>query len=238
MFWLYYYLTLAMPVISSLDVRENCARAQLVLFILIAIKKLKGEHLFIGLTTLYYVLSDWAWGGVNSTQLLIETPLIIAWALYLHMRPKLETKTYNPKTVHLAFYKGDHASFRMRLAELIDLPVTSVCLAWGDKAVRLKDGVFTEVPSSSITNSENYVLVDTGVKPSKEFKDNIITIVGAQRKEGIINSSCIETIEPCLKELGSEYIPSNWFEKLPSKYLRKVLKIKRASSSTHKRRNE
>ncbi len=224
---MYWYLTICIPAIESIALRIDCARVQLLIALLVASTKLKGEHLYIILVSIYYLISDMTWGGVTNTQLLIETPLLVGWAIYLHLRPEIETKTFSKDTVHLAFYKGEKASLAMRLAEIVDLPVLSVCLVYGDRALRIKDGVFTEVPSKSIVNSDNYVLIDTGCTPNEEFKRNIITIIGMKRKEGILRSSCLETIIPCLKALDERYVPLKWYEKLPSRYLRKILKLKR-----------
>lgn len=176
------------------------------------------HHIYAQIAALFfYTINDYSY--------LLETSLFCVMAVWIMMRPEVKTaKTINKDNILLVFYKGEKGSFIMNFFELFGLPVKSMCIIAGDKALFLKANkeTFQFGDSKKIFRKQDeYVIVDTGKPYTQEFVKTMEKHSITSAKKGLFRIRCIEGVSPLLEMIGPEFKPS-LIDNIPSIYLRKV----------------
>lgn len=136
----------------------------------------------------------------------------------------------NEENVILAFYKGEKGSFLMNFFSLFGLPVKSLCVIADNKCLRLRSekNCFSISDNyNAILNSGDYIIIDSGVKPSKKFMKTMASLNNSRAHIlGIkyLRMNCIYGISSLLTCLGDGYKP-NIIEYIPSIYLKKCIHL-------------
>ncbi len=161
---------------------------------------------------------------MSSLYYALESLVFIIWASWLMFRPEISTaKTINKKNILLAFYKGDKGSFIMNFFELVGLPVKSMCIIAGDKALYLKSnkGTFEFGSSEKIyRKSDDYVIIDTGKPYTKSYVEKMKKHENIVASKGMLRIRCIEAVSGLLSMIGSRYKPNTY---IPSLYLKAII---------------
>ena len=104
--------------------------------------------------------------------------------------------------------------------------VRSISVSAGDTALTLKSNktVFTIIDSNVLLkNSQDYIIVDTGVKHSPKFIEKMKTYTNIKAKKFGLRTRCIEAIAPLLSSIGLDFKPKSVFHTIPSVYLGQVV---------------
>jgi hypothetical protein len=189
-------------------------------------KPLKKHASCLVLLGVYGLLSqilDMVFNEVTAIYYLSESLLFFTWAMWLLFRPSYSTaKTINHDNILIAFYKGDNGSFIMNFFSLFGLPVKSMCIIAGDKALFLKRNKETfQFGSSEIVhkNSDNYVIIDSGVAYTQEYISKMKDHSNIVATRGGLRVQCIKAVSDLLSDIGEKFKPRT---NIPSLYLRHI----------------
>lgn len=198
-----------------------------VLYFSLLTHRAKSTVLLMLLYNLFTKTTDATLGDVSSVYYMIESLFFTSWCVWIMTRPEITTpKTINKDNILLAFYRGEKGSFTMHFFDLVGLPVKSMCIIAGEKCLRLKASRET----FQLTNSGNYFskdrdyyVVDTGVKYNDRFIAKMNECVNMKATKGFFRIRCIEAVSDLLAMIGEQYRPRGLLERIPSRYLYKVL---------------
>ena len=184
----------------------------------------KGNVLILlGFVDFYGYATDILMHNINAIYYFIESLIFFSFGMHVMLHADIKTaKTIDHDNILLAFYKGKKGSLIMRFFSLFGFPVKSMCILAGDKALYLKanNPKFVFGDSAAIhRKSENYVIIDTGVKYTGEFIYRMKKHKNIIAKKGMFRVRCIEAISDLLEMIGSEWKPKTY---IPSLYLRRV----------------
>ena len=189
----------------------------------------KSTVLLMILYNLFTHAADVILGDVSSVYYMIESLFFLSWAVCIMTRPEINTaKTINEENILLAFYKGEKGSFIMHFFDLVGLPVKSMCVIAGDNCLRLKSSKDTFQLTNSgkhFPKDKDYYVVDTGVKYDDKFIAKMNECVNIKATKGCFRIRCIEAVEELLGMISEGHRPIGLFERIPSRYLYKVLKL-------------
>ena len=188
-------------------------------------KRQKSCLILMGLYGVYSQIADILFSEVTSILYILESLAFFSWAVWLMLRPEIKTvNSINHTNILLAFYKGEKGSFAMNFFELFGLPVKSMCIIAGDKALYLKSNKRTfEFGNSEkiYRKSDDYVIIDTGKPYTKDYITEMKKHSNIIATRGILRIRCIEAVRGLLSMIGEEYKPNVY---IPSLYLRRILK--------------
>lgn len=174
---------------------------------------------------LYSLIADIIFYEIYAIYYLLESLTFFSWAIWIMLRPEYRTaKTINHDNILLAFYKGEKGSLIMNFFELFGLPVKSMCIVAGDKALALKSNkeTFQIIDSKNIfRKQDDYVTVDTGIRNTNKFVEAMKEYSTTPARKGFLRIRCIEGVSPLLEMIGPEFKPS-LIDNIPSVYMRKV----------------
>jgi hypothetical protein len=173
---------------------------------------------------LYSTISNIIFNEIIAISYLLESSVFVAWASWIMLRPEINTaKTIDNKNILLAFYNGNSGSSIMNLFQLFGMPVKSLCILAGDKALYLKKNKNTfEFGNSSKIHkkSYNYIIIDTGVPHTENFIKSMEEHKNIIATKGIFRVRCIEAVSGLLGMIGNEFKPKSY---IPSLYLWRVI---------------
>lgn len=115
----------------------------------------------------------------------------------------------------------------MLFFELFGIPVKSMCVVSGDKALMLKrnQSGFTVCDTKVLLKNKNdYLIVDTGVRSTDSFTHKLMEYEGVGAKKLGMRIRCIEGVSDLLKSIDKRYAPTSIWHNVPSLYLEKILK--------------
>lgn len=212
---IYYWIIALLNSIDIMDLLEIQSMIMIIFSSIFIIKRDNrlGQQLLLAYITypIYLFISLSAWVYIPMTA------LFLAWSIWIQNRPEIGYLIYNHTNLCLAFYKGKNTSIRANLTALLGLNVTSVDILYKDSIWRYKHGLLIKVNHSI----DEYILFDTGIKPSVEIDNIIDTITKIPYKSIWYKSNCVELLRPLLKELNLE--PKTYLETIPSFYIRRIL---------------
>ena len=183
----------------------------------------------MGVYNIYVFVTDILFNEVTSTFYVLESLVFLSWAIIIMTRSEIKTlPDINKDNILLAFYKGDKGSFIMRFFELFGLPVKSMCVISGEKALYLKSNKDTFQLKDSkyiYRKEEDYVILDTGVKNNLKFSEEMEKCATLEARKLGFRICCIEAVRNLLGLIGDEWKPKHMHYNIPSLYLKKCSKI-------------
>ena len=114
----------------------------------------------------------------------------------------------------------------MDVFSLFGMPVKSICIISGEYTLMLrgrKDNFQFNKNSSSILDSSNYIIVDTGKKHTQKFTLKMAGCTRESAKKYGLRIRCVEAIGDLLSEIDNMWKPEKFYDNIPSIYLYKVL---------------
>ena len=204
-------------------VQKSCLLISLSIYVSLPTKRVKSCLMLMFIYSLFSHIASIIAYEITAIYYTIESLLFFSWAIWLMLRPEISTaKTINKNNILLAFYKGEKGSFIMNFFELFGLPVKSMCILAGDKALYLKtnDPNFVFGASEIITrHADDYILIDTGVRVTTDFIIEMKKHTKLVATKGIFRVRCIEAVSDLLGMIGDEWKPRSC---IPSLYLKQV----------------
>lgn len=183
--------------------------------------------IFMGVYNLYNIVMDSFFIEVNTLYYFLESLTVFLLVMWVMIKPEINTaKTINKDNILLAFYKGTKGLFIMHFFELFGLPVKSVCIIAGKKALYLKSSkeMFQFGDSETIfRKSDDYVIIDTGKKYDEEFIRNMKSYKNESACRIGLRIRCVEAVADLLAKIGPEWKPA-LIDNIPGVYLRKCLR--------------
>jgi hypothetical protein len=182
---------------------------------LIMLKSKHSQLMIIGL----FVLMTTFFNNLPYNTYAILFSIFSGWSFISYYRPNIGYLPYNHTNVCIAFYRGSNKSLKARLSSLFGLEVTSVDLLINGSIWRYKRGELIKIQECH--SLDEYIMFDTGIKPDEKILSIIDKISKTKYNSLWYTANCTMILLPLLEEL--KIAPKNYFETIPSIYLRKLL---------------